>query len=89
MKTLNVNETHQLLNNLQLLNTVSRQFDNLTCSLQKDDPVRIAANAIVEGAEEFKDLQLQIDPSAFEKAQGLFGELVQLQATIDARVNTH
>lgn len=89
MKLLTLEQTHQLLNNLQLLNVCSQQFDNVTRGLKEDDPIRIAATSVIEGAEDFKDLQLQIDPRAFEKAQGLFGELVTLQAAVEARVNTH
>ncbi|MCC2521049.1 hypothetical protein [Vibrio coralliilyticus] len=89
MKTLDVNETHQFLNQIQLLNTVSRQLGSCTVSLSKDDPVRVAANSLLEGAEEFKHLELQIDQETFEKAQALFGDVVELQAKVQARVNTH
>ncbi|NRF28269.1 hypothetical protein [Vibrio coralliilyticus] len=89
MKTLTLEETHQLLNNLQLLNVCSQQFNSFTNRLKEGDPIRIAATSLIEGAEDFKDIQLQIDPSAFEKAQSLFGELVTLQAAMDAQFVTH
>ncbi|AIU67018.1 hypothetical protein ABF162_08395 [Vibrio coralliilyticus] len=89
MKTLTLEETHQLLNNLQLLNVCSQQFNSFTNRLEEDDPIRVAACSLIEGAEDFKDIQLQIDPSAFEKAQSLFGELVTLQAAMDAQFVTH
>ncbi|MBU2897712.1 hypothetical protein [Vibrio hepatarius] len=89
MKTLDVNETHQFLNQIQLLNTVSRQLEDSTCKFDKDDPVRVAANAILEGAEEFKGLELHIDPDTFQKAHKLFGDVVELQASVEAQVNTH
>lgn len=54
MKTMTLDQTHQLLNNLQLLNVCSHQFEEVTAELSKDDPLRIAATSIFEGAEDFK-----------------------------------
>ncbi len=89
MKTLTLEKTHQLLNNLQLLNVCSRQFDGLTAKLESDDPLRIAASSIIEGAEDFKGLELHVDEKALEKAEALFGQLVSLQAAVKERTQAH
>ncbi len=85
MKSLTLEQTHQLLNNLQLLNVCTKQFGDLTTGLKQDDPIRIAATSIIEGAEDFKGLELQVDEQALEKAEVLFGQIVSLQAAVNAR----
>ncbi|ENQ1529608.1 hypothetical protein ACEOHI_000866 [Vibrio parahaemolyticus] len=89
MKTMTLDQTHQLLNNLQLLNVCSHQFEEVTAELSKDDPLRIAATSIFEGAEDFKGLEMHVNEEDFEKAQELFSQLVSLQAAVEARTLPH
>ncbi len=89
MKSLTLEQTHQLLNNLQLLNVCCKQFGDLTTGLKQDDPIRVAATSIIEGAEDFKGLELQVDEQALEKAEVLFGQIVSLQAAVNARTQAH
>ncbi len=85
MRTLNLKEANQLLNTIKVVNLGCHQLQKSLCNLPKHDPVRISAEAIIEGAEDFQGMEIQIEEAAYQQAVKLFGDLEKLQVPFNQR----
>ncbi len=85
MKTLSLQQTHTLISNIHVLSTGCDQLKETLADLPKDDPFRISAEAIIEGAEDFQHLEFQVQEITCEHAEKLFGELERLRVEAGKR----
>ncbi|ELP4885371.1 hypothetical protein QPB17_000216 [Vibrio cholerae] len=87
MKTLSLEQVNQLLNTIKVINIGCHQLQKSLMNLPKDDPARISAEAIIEGAEDFQGVEMQINEASYQQAVKLFDDLEKLQGPFNQRVH--
>lgn len=89
MKTLTLEQTHQMLTGIQVANVCTRSFDEQKNSLQKDDPIHVAVELVQEKVQSLCGVNLQVDDETYALMQQIGADISNIQGQIHARKHAH